>query len=202
MMIAPCFLGEKLSTRDVIFTLIIVVGTVICISFGSKEEGVYSIEYLMDLYTHTPFVVFGIFLAIIMAALYFLMNQSSQREKKFLHTAWDTKFQAVAYPAVAGTVAALSVLFAKSSTEIIKETVKGQNQFTHVFSYFLIVMTLLCLYLQVCNCSIASTNSLFQETHVSFFPFSDALVERRAFKSRCSVHHSCLSSMPTFELSH
>jgi hypothetical protein len=55
----------------------------------------------------------------------------------------------VAYPAVAGAVAALSVLFAKSSTEVIKQSVKGNNQFNNLFSYVLIVLTLTSLYLQV-----------------------------------------------------
>jgi drug/metabolite transporter (DMT)-like permease len=95
MLIAPCFLKEKLSTRDVVFTLIICVGTIVCICFGSKEEGAYSIETLMDLYTHPPFVIFAIFLAIIMAGLFFLINQSAQREAKCVAPLMIEPFRAV-----------------------------------------------------------------------------------------------------------
>jgi phosphatidylserine synthase len=162
MLVAPCF-KEKLTTRDIVFTIIIVMGTIICISFGSKEEHTYSIDTLIDLYQHAPFVVFSILLAVTMALLFFLINQSSQREAKFLHTQWDLKFQAVAYPAVAGTVAALSVLFAKSSAELVKETIKGNNQFNNFFAYILVAMLALCLFLQMkwLNIGLTKGDALF-----------------------------------------
>ena len=162
MLVAPCF-KEKLTTRDIVFTLVIVVGTVICISFGSKDEKTYSIQELLDLYTHPPFIVFGISLLLIMALLFFLINQSAQREAKFLHTQWDLKFQAVAYPAVAGAVAALSVLFAKSAAELVKSTVNGVNQFTNAFSYAMIVGLAATIFLQMkwLNIGLTKGDSLF-----------------------------------------
>jgi drug/metabolite transporter (DMT)-like permease len=98
MFIAPCFLNESLSKRDVVFTLIIVVGTVVCVCFGSKDEQSMSIDYLLDLYSHTPFIIFAVVTIFVLLAMYFLLKQSAQREEKMLHTAWDMKFQAFAYP--------------------------------------------------------------------------------------------------------
>ena len=64
---------------------------------------------------------------------------------------------------MSGTVAALSVLFAKSSAEIIKESIKGRNQFTNFFSYVLIAMLLACLVLQMkwLNVGLTKADALF-----------------------------------------
>ncbi len=57
--------------------------------------------------------------------------------------------EGVLYPALAGTFGALSVLFAKSVTEAVRLTVKGENQLLHVQPYMMAGAMGGCVFLQL-----------------------------------------------------
>ncbi len=78
-----------------------------------------------------------------------MIKLTNRREEKQIHSSWDQQFISFAYPAVAGTFGGLSVLFSKSSAEVVKETADGKNQFTHVFTYIVLILAVFCLYLQM-----------------------------------------------------
>ena len=163
MIIAPCFLSETLTKRDVVYTLVIFAGTLLCVLFGSKEEKSYTIDELLALYSNVPFIVFAIVFCLLMIIVYFLLKQISLREHNKLETIWDVRFQSFAYPCMGGTFGAMSVLFAKSCTEIAKMTIAGDNQFAHFFAYVEIIGLLVCVFLQMklLNMGLEKADALF-----------------------------------------
>jgi len=52
----------------------------------------------------------------------------------------------ILYPALSGLFGAQSVLFAKSTAELIKKTFDGDNQFTKYGTYFIACAMLLCIF--------------------------------------------------------
>jgi len=62
---------------------------------------------------------------------------------------YDARLESVAYPSLAGTFGAHSVLFAKSTAEIVKQTARGENQFVNFASYFIIFFLFAFLFAQM-----------------------------------------------------
>lgn len=146
MLIASIFLEEKLSLRDVICTFVVVGGTVLCICFGAKHEApAFTIHELLKLFIKTPFIIFGSIYLGVMVVLTFMIGRAVLHES----SETGTKIQAFCYSCIAGMCGGLSVLFAKSSDEIIKATMKGDDQFVHFFTYFEISFLLICIFSQV-----------------------------------------------------
>lgn len=62
---AHFWLGEELTTRDLVGTAMVVTGAVISVSFGSHEETAYSIAQLQELYLQPSMAVYGIFILLL-----------------------------------------------------------------------------------------------------------------------------------------
>lgn len=163
MMIAPCLVGEKLTRRDIVWTCVIVTGTVISITFGNKEETEYTLGQLLDFYQETQFVVyFIVFLSYVFGtfgALWYYQNRQRASDR----TRGWIRWHAFAYPSLAGAFGAHSVLFAKSGGELVRVTSRGNNQFSHPVSYVIILLMVVSLVLQMrlLNAGLKHADALF-----------------------------------------
>jgi len=149
LFIAPCFNGENLTRRDVFYTSVILGGTILSISFGNKSSTNFTLEQLIALYGRTPFICYIIFFAFYMAAAFVYLRNLRRRRIAGQPRSYDARLESVAYPFLAGTFGAHSVMFAKSTAEVVKQTARGENQFDHPASYFLIFFLFTFLFLQM-----------------------------------------------------
>jgi hypothetical protein len=146
MFFAPCFNREKLSKEDIGATMVILLGTIISISFGSKSSKHYTLNELLDLYTKPLFISYiSVMTCILVGVFAFLKRTSGLTSLTML----QTRAVALSYPTLAGTFGAHSVLFAKSSAEIVKSTIAGTNEFVQPPSYLLISLLFFFLFLQM-----------------------------------------------------
>eukprot|EP00823_Brevimastigomonas_motovehiculus_P006273 TRINITY_DN513_c0_g1_i1.p1 TRINITY_DN513_c0_g1~~TRINITY_DN513_c0_g1_i1.p1 ORF type:complete len:1038 (+),score=406.69 TRINITY_DN513_c0_g1_i1:116-3229(+) len=149
MVVAPCFLNEKLTRRDIVNTIVILAGTILSITFGNKSSTSYTLTELIDFYSNPPFIVYMICIGAIYVLNYVTLKVMGKREAAGIARPLDLRYQAFAYPALAGSMGAHSVLCAKSAAEVIKQTSRGENQFVHAASYFMIGGLALSLFFQM-----------------------------------------------------
>jgi hypothetical protein len=165
LFVAPCMLGEQLTRYDVVITIIILSGTVIAVVFGSKSNVSYTSRELERLYTQTLFIVYICITGfLVICALTFLIyiyrrtkaNKSSVSERQL-------KAEAFLYPALAGVCGAHSALFAKSATELVSESISGNNQFDQPLPYFFILFLgfLLVMQMKFLNNGLARADALY-----------------------------------------
>lgn len=65
------------------------------------------------------------------------------------HTNIERRFFAAAYPALAGTFGAQSVLFAKSCAEVVRTTAGGDSQLGRPEAYLMLIGLGVCVYMQL-----------------------------------------------------
>jgi hypothetical protein len=150
MVLAPCLIkSEQLTRRDIYCTVVILLGTVLSVAFGDKKTTEYTLNQLFELYTNTPFIVYSVLAGCYLLCTLIFLWRLRGRAGTDKQRASDARIEAFAYPSLAGTFGAHSVLFAKSSAEIVKTTAAGDNQFQHPFSFFLCFGLVACLLLQI-----------------------------------------------------
>jgi len=81
MFIAPVFLKETLSRRDIIVTMIILFGTVLSVVFGSKEETKYTLKELVALYGKPLFIGYAVVVVVYIGATLFYLRSLERKEK-------------------------------------------------------------------------------------------------------------------------
>jgi magnesium transporter len=109
----------------------------------------YTLPQLLALYRNTPFVVYVVLIVCYLFAAFICLLIIRKRVAQGRPRPYDHKFESFAYPSLAGTFGAHSVLFAKSSAEIVKTTAAGNNQFHDAASFFLCFGLVACLLLQI-----------------------------------------------------
>jgi hypothetical protein len=124
-------------------------GTVLSISFGNKSSKNFTLAELIELYSRTPFIAYVVFFVFYMSAAFLYLRNVRKRRVAGTPRSYDARLESVAYPSLAGTFGAHSVLFAKSTAEVVKQTARGDNQFAHPASYFFILFLFLFLFLQM-----------------------------------------------------
>lgn len=114
MFTAPCFNDETLQRKDIVDTSIIIIGSVICITFGNKDTHHYSRDELIGLYGEPTFIAYAVLLAIGLAYVFSRLRDIHGKLSVGISNRSDIRFQTFAFPALGGLVGAHSVLFAKS----------------------------------------------------------------------------------------
>ncbi len=149
MLVAPCFLHETLTRRDIVLTIVILFGTIISIAFGSKNSTSYSLDELIALYKATAFIVYCVLMLLVLLMIAINLKLIARRAMIGHPRRYDQRAEAFAWPYLAGAMGAHSVLFAKSAAEVIKETAKGNNQFRYPLSYFFVLLMLVFVVTQI-----------------------------------------------------
>ena len=158
MILAPCFNNEKLSRNDLVSTLVIFVGATIAVVFAAHTSPSYNLDRLMQLYrdplTIAYFCVVFLVLVVHLAAIKIvdrlcLVSKQDRIIQAGSPAMWAT-LRLVGYAGLAGTLGGQSILFAKSSAELLKGVFDGDaGCFVRYQTYIIALALVLCLCLQI-----------------------------------------------------
>ncbi|ETV95553.1 hypothetical protein H310_10995 [Aphanomyces invadans] len=149
---AHYWLKEKLTRNDLIGTILICIGAVVVTIYGSHENIEYTLETLINLYYRWDMLVY---LLVILAVVWTLIGMLKKAEfvlKKKGPTSNEykavLKMHPLTYAGLAGVFGAQSVMFAKSTGELLKQSLKGSNQFDKFLTYVIIAALVLTISLE------------------------------------------------------
>lgn len=139
-------LGERMTRRDFISTLFILVGIIMIAVTGSKEEGTYTLAELITLYGEPSFIGYLIVVVAAIGWLYAFQRYAARLKRRF--GPWSKEYTRVrrshlfSLPVLAGVVGAQTIWTAKSVGELLKTTIRGDNQFKF-FGFYALLATLI-----------------------------------------------------------
>lgn len=139
-------LKESYGRNDVVAVSLIFVGTATAVIFSSHEEREYPLETLRALYHQPRMYVYDVLMPAVVGAHYLLVKYAAENK---LGGHWQLA-ELVGRTGVAGLVGGVSVLFAKSTVELLKDAAfGGQQVFSQPDTYLIILCMLLCLFAQI-----------------------------------------------------
>ncbi|ETV95552.1 hypothetical protein, variant [Aphanomyces invadans] len=149
---AHYWLKEKLTRNDLIGTILICIGAVLVTVFGAHENTEYTLDILIHLYYRWDMLIYLLVLLVVLWVLIGMLKKAEAVLKKKGPTSNEyktvLKIHPLSYAGLAGTFGAQSVMFAKSTGELIKQSVKGDNQFDKFLTYVIIAALVLTISLQ------------------------------------------------------
>lgn len=118
VIIAPMLLNERVTREDYQATTLIVAGCALSVAFGQHESEIYTLKALMALYTHARFFIYVFIVGAVMLAMYTGIvliegKYASNSTFQYQYSNRVRRLHRFLYPALAGTMGAQSVLFAK-----------------------------------------------------------------------------------------
>uniref|UniRef100_A0A7S2W6H8 Magnesium transporter n=1 Tax=Mucochytrium quahogii TaxID=96639 RepID=A0A7S2W6H8_9STRA len=143
---ASYLLNEKYDRVDVMAVVLIFIGTGITVVFANHKEQEFTLDQLKALYAERRMVAYGIVVPALLAFHYGLIYYV--QEKK-LTGKKANMMEMVGYAGFAGTVGGQSILFAKSTVELIKDASHGDDVFWHIETYVIIALMTVCLLAQI-----------------------------------------------------
>ena len=152
---AYCLLRERVSRYDIGATALIVLGSSIAIGWGKKQEETYTVEQLFDLYHQAEFIAYATVVILFSIWCYTQLHklerlESDEGKESPLYLSHRSRHRFY-YPALAGTIGAQSVLFAKCSVELLLNTFDSTktNMFTQWPSYLVMACMFGSIFLQI-----------------------------------------------------
>ncbi|GBG32871.1 Magnesium transporter NIPA2 [Hondaea fermentalgiana] len=145
---ANYMLDEQHTSTDIKAVCLIFVGTALTVVFANHEEKEYPFETLLALYNEERMAVYGVTVPILLAIHYGMIKIASSPNVPFTSQQAKT-CEMVGYAGFAGIVGGQSVLFAKSTMELIKDATHGDDVFLHIETYIVIVLMAVCLLTQI-----------------------------------------------------
>ena len=134
---APCLLHEELSWLHVFSMFLIIAGASIVVLNSSHSEHNFTATELEKLYYRPSFIIL---ISFIVAAV-FLVLLYRWYLRKFKH---GKPLPGPLYAFLAAVFGSLSVLFSKSTAQLVKQTCQGDNQFDEPLTWIVIFLTLVC----------------------------------------------------------
>ena len=134
---ATLWLKEKLRIIDLVGTLLVIIGAVVSVIFGSKTTRCYTETELKANFAQPLMITYLVICwAIIISAVVGteVCNCLLRRENPF-YKKWLVRFHAVIYSLLAGVMCAQSILFGKSIGSLLMLTMSGDNQESFFFCY-------------------------------------------------------------------
>jgi len=149
---AHYFLDEAVNRSDAIATALIMGGVVQVALFADKNETCYTVDELVSFYARTAFIIYAIVVCILFFSFLYLVKHiehilelygpKSDKYTKF------RRIHPILYPALSGLFGSQSVLFAKTTIELLK-TLTRDNHFVQFRTYSTACTMLLCILLQI-----------------------------------------------------
>ncbi|RQM24889.1 hypothetical protein B5M09_000041 [Aphanomyces astaci] len=139
---AHYWLRERLGRNDLIGTMLICIGAIMVTVFGSHSSTSHTLDELLALYYRWDMLVYACAVCAVLIGLFtaLVRSEDALRVHGNLSDEYKTfrKIHPLAYSGLAGVWGAQSVMFAKSTGELIKQTAHGLNQFDKVPSYIIL----------------------------------------------------------------
>jgi|EP01047_Picozoa_sp_COSAG01_P030182 drug/metabolite transporter (DMT)-like permease len=150
---ASMWLGETLSGKDMVGTVLILIGAVLAGAFADKSDQCYTLDELVNLYAEPAFVVYVLAVLGVCALFYGISRRCERvRAEHGVHSAQYaklTKIHPFCYSLLSGTTGAQSVLFAKSTAELLEISFGGDVQFHRPVSWLILALMLCSIFLQL-----------------------------------------------------
>jgi len=152
---ASYWLGETITRLDLAATLLIILGIILVAAFADKSSQCFSLDSLMCLYKRPQFigyavVIFGSIVVVYVGIIFTrrriiaLKDETDSRAYKRLHM-----ISPLLCASLSGLIGAQSVLFAKSTIEILKSTARGNPEFSNVATYIILICMLVAIFGQI-----------------------------------------------------
>jgi len=147
---ASMWLGEVITRRDLIATGLIIIGIVFVAAFADKGSQCFTLDILLCLYGRTQFIIYAVGITLLVGSVYSCIYMI----RKF-RSEQDARFEKYknAYPilcaSMSGLLGAQSVLFAKSTIEVLKASFRGENQFVYFATYMIIFFMFASIFGQI-----------------------------------------------------
>ena len=161
-------LKHPVTTRVLYATFAIVVGNVLIVAFASHHSDQLTVDQLWELYTdNPPYQVYCVVLVILVLILYVYYKEMKKRLKaQHQHARPGTlayKLLPFSYAAISAIIGTQSVLLAKSSSELVRTTLGGNNQFYSPFTYFILTawITSMVFWLYRMNAALRKFDGVF-----------------------------------------
>lgn len=135
---AKCVLKEQLTMRIFIATGIIIFGLVTAIRFSNHASEEYTSKDLIALYDR-GYLIFLLVVILSLISLHLLYVKYTLAEEKGVRLPGSDIIRPGAYALVSATVGTQSVLQSKCIAELIKASIKGQNQLGEWFFYMILL---------------------------------------------------------------
>eukprot|EP01041_Mallomonas_annulata_P011870 gene11870-24871_t len=135
---AKCVLKEQLTIRIFIATSIIIFGLSIAIRFSNHASEEYTTKDLIALYDNT-YLIFLLCIVIFLISLHIVYLRYTYSEEKGIRLPASDIVRPAAYAIVSATVGTQSVLQSKCIAELVKASIKGQNQLGEWFLYVILI---------------------------------------------------------------
>jgi drug/metabolite transporter (DMT)-like permease len=134
---APCLLQEELSWMHIVSMILIIAGAIIVVLNSSHAEHNFTAEQLEKLYYRPAFIILMCFVifAVSSVLLYRWYLKKFERNKIL---------PGPLYAFLAAVFGSLSVLFSKSTAQLIKQTCQGDNQLDEPLTWIVICLTIVC----------------------------------------------------------
>ena len=146
------FLGETYTRFDIYATATIFFGTVVTIIYADHKEETFTLEELKALYRRTKMVTYSVLMPLFIGTHYagtvFIGRAQAEQPPRWVSNKWK-QLQMVCYAGFAGSIGGQSLLFAKSTVELIKDAIAGQGVFKELETYVIMGMMVFCLYNQI-----------------------------------------------------
>ena len=132
--LAPLLLKEKLSRRDVVCTLVIVVGAALAVSCASHDDSTQSVKAMFSNFLRIQFIAYAALVVLSVVGLRVITWKAAALRKR-AHTNREAakryqagmKYHRFGYAAAAGIMGAQSVLFAKCTSTLFRTMIAGDG---------------------------------------------------------------------------
>ena len=168
MILAPILIREAIFLRDVCVNFIVIIGTLISVWFGPHNTPEYDLEDLARLMKEPTFIMyqsmFGIWvLSLIVVWMDLRKDVDSPTYLTGLEAVTRRRLLRFSYPGLAGSIGGFTAAYAKASIELIKTSILGDNQFTHIGTYFIIFMMggSVCLQIKFLNAGLKRYEAMY-----------------------------------------
>ncbi len=138
LFMASYLLNEKYGRTDILAVALIFCGTALTVVFASHVEREFTLEQLKALYHEERMVVYGVVVPMLLALHYSLIYAVDQGLVRGL--GMRRALEVIGYAGFAGIAGGQSVLFAKSTVELLKDASHGDDVFKHMETYVIIAM--------------------------------------------------------------
>ena len=161
-------LKHPVTTRVLYATFAIVLGNVLIVAFASHHSDQLTVDELWELYTdNPPYQVYCVVLVVLVLVLYVYYKEMKKRLKAQHQLARPGtlahKLLPFSYAAISAIIGTQSVLLAKSSSELVRTTLGGNNQFYYPFTYFILTawITSMVFWLYRMNAALRKFDGVF-----------------------------------------
>lgn len=153
---SPLLLNEKITYRDKLATLTIVIGSVLTVAFASHADVSLDRQQLTALFGGATFALYAAVVGMAIISLLAFIKHMERIEPtrpgvepvaEYVRLGQLHRF---AYPCISGIIGAQSVVFAKCTGKMLVRTLQGHEfMFFHVESYLIVASMLATVSLQI-----------------------------------------------------